>query len=85
MFHGLLIGEVKGAELDLIADACDDASSCVDYPNVPVLHAQGKGEVSRLVTLSVDVSEPLLAEQSSGLIGHATAKPSVSQIPLSSI
>ena len=43
MFHGLLIGEVKGAELDLISDACDDVLSCVDYPNVPAIHAQGKG------------------------------------------
>ena len=43
MFHGLLIGEVKGAELDLISDACDDVLSCVDYPNAPAIHAQGKG------------------------------------------
>ena len=40
MLHGLLIGDVKGAELNLISDACDNAPSCVDYPDVPIFHAQ---------------------------------------------
>ncbi len=42
MVPGLLIGQVNGAEPDLISDACDDAPRCVDNTNVPVLHAQGK-------------------------------------------
>ena len=47
MLHGLLIGDVKGAELDLIPDACDDAPTCVDYTNLPVLFAQGKKRLAR--------------------------------------
>ena len=42
MLHGLLIGEVKGTELNLISDACDKTPICVDYPDAPIFHAQRK-------------------------------------------
>ena len=40
MLYGLLIGELKGAELDLISDTCNNTSGCVDYPDVPIFCVQ---------------------------------------------
>ena len=42
MLNGLLIGDGKGAELNLIPDACDNTPSCVDYPDDPIFHAHRK-------------------------------------------
>ena len=42
VLHSLLIGEVEGAEPDLIPDACDDVAAYVDYTSVLAFHVQGE-------------------------------------------
>ena len=47
MLHGLLIREVKGAELDLIADACDNPPTCIDYPDAAIFHLAPRKYLAR--------------------------------------